>query len=402
MAVEQTDVQEEAVEPSTTATETLPVDGEVDPLSPDSQVPSTSEVETDASEEEAGEPDIEEASPESGNFAKFKALYKEHPELRTIVGREAAMSELFPQFSEAKQIRELFPTVEDAERSVEDSRNLRQLSEDFRTNPPAYLEALKASDEYAFQKLVASLPSYLEHDEQSYLTVARPIINNLFDNLYQKSHGNAEYQTALAAVAQSLGINLGSYRPTQAAGNPELERLKAQLSERETRDRETQVASFFQQADSEFADRTVADIDKALGKTGFSDRIKETIKREVWDAVNDEMKSQPQTMAYINQARARAAQGRATSTERKDLVNFIYKRLNPVAARLLKEQISTWNKEVTAKSTADLTKKKAVAASTSNGNSAPKNGTQLPPAATGPRTVDDILKARRLQAGINR
>lgn len=399
-------VDTQVAEPVVESTATTPV---IDPKVDDPSLPvatteppdSSTAPEADAPVEDASEPDIEEASPESGNFSKFKHLFKDNPELRAIVGREAALSELYPTFSEAKQIRELIPTLEDAEKIVENSRALTQLSDDFRTNPSAYLDTLKHTDEYAFSKLVNALPAYLENDEQAYLGVARPIINNLFDNLHKQSQGNADFQAHLTAVAQSLGINLGAYRAATPV-NSEVDRLKAQLSEREQRDRTAQVETFFQSADSEFSERTIGDIDKALAKTGFSDRIKDTIKREVWDATNEEMKSQPQTMAYINQARARASQGRSSSSELRDLVNFTYKRLAPVTARLLKDQISTWSKEVSTKAQVDLAKKQTVAATTATipAQTRPPVATPTPPAQR--QSVDDVLAAARARAGIAR
>jgi len=69
-------------------------------------------------------------------------------QLRQIIGRERAFSELAPNgsFQELKQIVERIPSLADAEQLVADADSKRTFSQTFREDPMQFAESLKESD----------------------------------------------------------------------------------------------------------------------------------------------------------------------------------------------------------------------------------------------------------------
>src|SRR5258708_2622027 len=121
--------------------------------------------------------DLEQVPESSGDFPKYKPLFKEHPELRQILGREKAFSEL-GAFSEVRSIIERVPTITDAEQLVEDAENKRTFGKSFREDVPTFVESLKESDPLAFSTFAKELPKVLaETAPELYTEQARYYVN---------------------------------------------------------------------------------------------------------------------------------------------------------------------------------------------------------------------------------
>ena len=131
-------------------------------------------------EAEETELNLEEAPETSGDYAKYKEIFKEHPELgsdwRTILGREAAFSGL-GQFSEVKGIVERVPTLEDAEILSSQAENHRLLGETYRTDPVGFVESLQENDPNAFATLTRQLPEILAQTDTQSLSGTGPLLH---------------------------------------------------------------------------------------------------------------------------------------------------------------------------------------------------------------------------------
>ncbi len=381
------------------------------PVVPDGQTPADPATPADEleqplvegqTEEVDGEPEIEE-SVESKPFSEYKDAIQSHPELRTVLGREKAFSELFPKFSEAKQLRDWFPSQEDAERIVDEANNLRTMGETFRNDPAGYMDSLRGSDPTAYQRLVESMPTYLSQaDPNLYTAVARPIVNTVFDNLYDAAvaAGDKDFASKLIEIAnKGLGINLGGYRPQTNTANSETERLRQQLKERDDRDRQSGYQSFVQETDDAFSSAVMQHIDDVLDKSTFPEKVKETIKSRLWTSVNATMKNQPAVKREVETLYAKAAAGRATRAEQSKLIDFLKQRAISQIPSLYKSEAATWAKVVVTKNKEDIERKQGIANTTKDAGSgagstgAAKVATVRPSGVR--KNIDDVLAAAR-------
>src|SRR5215475_4626253 len=126
----ETDVQvieklESAAETPAPPTEPVTPPADTAAVPPAEETPKEQPIAGDEPVEET-EVDLDQTPESSGDFPKYKPLFKENPELRQILGREKAFSEL-GTFSEVKGIIERVPTLEDAETLAGQAENHRAL-----------------------------------------------------------------------------------------------------------------------------------------------------------------------------------------------------------------------------------------------------------------------------------
>jgi hypothetical protein len=349
------------------------------------------------------EPELDlEAVPESsGDFPKYKPLFKDHPELRQILGREKAFSEL-GAFSEVRSIIERVPTITDAEQLVEDAENKRALGQTFRENPLQFAESLKESDPLAFSAFVKELPRVLaETAPELYTESARYFVNRAVDYLWNAAQqsGNQELATAVQLVAsQGLGYQLGSSIVQPRAENSEAAKLRQKLQERDQADQESAFNSFFTQTDQAITDFGISSIEAEI-KKALPDVSENALKRmvsESWDRSRSVMGAQPQTVAEVNRLLDAARKGKQSIADHKAIVNYSTSRAKLVIPKVVKEVIGEWTRDVLATNKKTIDQKKAVAATTRDVGSGPQGTSSAAapsaPAHNGkPRGVNSIF-----------
>jgi hypothetical protein len=343
-------------------------------------------VEGTPSTEEEQEVDLDAVPESSGDFAAYKPLFKDHPELKTILGREQAFSDIAPNgsFSELKGIVERVPTLEDAETLATQAENLRALGETFRRDPAAFTESLKENDPLAYQQWVKNLPQVLaDSDPTSYTEQARFYSNAVLDNLFAAAQrtGNEQALISLQNVAAMLGVQLGTPR-MEVRGNSEVEKLRRQLAEREQADTSAQAASFWDGTVQEHVSNSMSEIESLIRKSipTVSDGQLKRMAGEVWDGVNVKLASQPQTMAQINQFKANVAKGRMSVSDHKAIVDYTMKRTKQIIPLVWKDVSSEWSKQILAFNKEQIEKKKGVTPTPAPVASAPQRSTPAKPA----------------------
>lgn len=400
-------VETQVAEPEVQATAIpVPDDKPADSVPPTDQTGEQEQPQVDQPEETEpeSEPDLEESA-EAKPFSEYKDVFKTHPELRTKVARENAFTELFPKFSDAKQLREWFPTQDDAERIVEDSTNLRTMQETFRSDPAGYMDSLRETDAASFQKLVTSLPSYLsQSDPDLYANVARPIVTTVFDNLFEAAQaaGDKALVAQLIEVAgRGLGITLGGYRPQrQDASTSEIERLRKQVQERDEADRERAFTTFTQDVDQQFVSRVQGEIAKIVDGSTFTDKVKTTIKKSVWESVHASINNQPAVRSEVERLFVKARDGKATKAEQSQLVESLVRRASSLIPGVYKTESAEWAKAVVKRSKEEIANKQRIAETTKDAGSGVGAGGAARPASAPrpprqPRTAADILAEAR-------
>jgi hypothetical protein len=379
--------------------EVTPVEGQPAVAQPETPTPEAAEPEIET------EPNLEEAPETSGDFAKYKPLFKEHPELRNIIGREKAFSEL-GQFSEVKEIVQRIPTLADAEQLVTDSEAKRNLAQTFREDTATFVESLKDSDPLAFQNLANQLPDILaESDPQLYSQQARTYSTKVLTNLLHMAQqdGNQALYDAVQMVANGLGERLGAQAAPLAKPNSELERLRREKTEREQQDRSASFDTFWNSTDQVVINNTVTDIE-AIAKKAIPTATESQLKRIVQESYAKTLEminQQPQTIAQINQYRAMAQKGKQGIAEHNAIISYVTGRVKLVVPKATKSVIDEWSKSVLQLNQDKTDKQKAIAAKTKDVGTGPQGTTSsaaAPQPANGKRnSVSTILE--RIEAG---
>lgn len=370
---------ETAAPPTATVDEVKP--GEVQP---ETEIPSPTDEVIEQPDEE---PNLDETPGSSGDFEAYKPLFKEHPDLRNILGREKAFSEIAPNgsFYELKQIVERVPSLEDAEALAVAAENHRNLGEIYRKDPVAFTESLRENDPFAFSQLATKLPEILaQTDPRLYRDQAEFYTNAVLDNLYAiaQQSKNEEALTAIQNVAQMLGARLGQPRMAAQPGNSEVERLKRQLQERDQEEMTNRAVSFWDSANDEYAKNASSEIEGLITKS-IPDVTEAQLSRmaaEVWEKVNQRLGTQPQTMAQIENFKKQVAQGRMSPADYRAIVDFSTRRAKQMIPLVWKEVSSEWSKQVLAFNQKQIEKKKGIAQTTAEVSPA------TAPSTTGTRT----------------
>jgi len=346
---------------------------------------------------EETEVDLDATPESSGEFGKYKTLFKENPELRQIIGREKAFSEL-GQFSEVKSIIERVPTLEDAEVLSSQAENHRQLGETFRNDPAGFAESLKENDPLAFQQFAARLPEVLRQDDPELWTKqATAYTGEVLTNAYQiaQQTQDAELAKAIQLVHQALGLS-HSARPTPAA-NPELEKLRKEKAEREQSDRQGQYQSFLNNATSAINEVMYSDVEAQIRKAlpTVTAKTLERMKEEAVQKTMDVLMAQPQTMAQIETFKKNALKGRMGDSDHKQIVAHGIGRAKLVIPKAVRAVVDEWTKEVLRVNNETTEKKKALAANTRDAGTGPQGTTsaaQLPATNGKRRTEEDVYR----------
>lgn len=372
-----------------------PKPGEVKPAEGQPEI-----AQAETAVEETTEINLDEVPETSGDFPKYKELFRANPELRQIVGREKAFSEL-GNFSDVREIVSRIPTVEDAETLTEQAENARSFGETFRGDRTKFVESLKESDPLAFQALVSELPEILAStDEKLYIEQARTFTNRVMTNtlaLAQQS-GDAELLKAVQIVAQYLGVQHSDASP-RTADTSEAARLRKQIADRDKSDANQAFESFWNSTDEVIIGNTVSEIDRTLKQAlpNATEKQLSRISREVYSKTLEMLNAQPQFRQQLDSFRANAMKGRQGIADHKALVDFATRRAKLVIPKVAKDVISEWSSEILKLDKETLDKKKQIAASTKDVGSGPQGTTSAASTqangggGTKPRHVSDVF-----------
>ena len=360
-AASATTTEEPKVAPPTTE---VPAEGTQQPVEGQPEVPETP-VPAETAEVET-EPDLDATPETSGDFAKYKPLFTEHPELRNIIGREKAFSELGP-FSEVREIVQRIPTLEDAETLASQAENLKEFSETFRGSPAQFAERLQELDKPAFVELVKALqsPEVLENVAPHLLRErVQSDVHRALEATYAQARTDEE-RAALQIVAR-----MWNYRepavPQQAPVNSELEKLKREKAERENADRESRFNSFYAGTDDAIISTSVAEIQTGIRKAypQVNEEQLKTLTERAWKNVTQSVNAQPQTRAQVQRYLDDAKKGRDSLQQQKALVSFVTGRNSKQIPVAVKEAVSWLTKQIISTNVAQIDKRKAIAQTT--------------------------------------
>jgi hypothetical protein len=194
--------------------------------------------------------------------AKYKDVFKAHPELRNAFFASQAYREVFPNIAEARQMRELYPTVADAQQAREHADELAELDDLFFSSDPkdhqTFLSGLHQEDPAAFLSMAQQMPQFLyQVAPEAYRadTAARftSTFRNLQRNAEQMGVGEGQpgqnLRNAIAVISRHLKLDLD----TQGG---QLQDPMALENQRRSQDLNRQREEFETQRTQEFYDKT--------------------------------------------------------------------------------------------------------------------------------------------------
>lgn len=382
--------------------------------SPDKEIPPAEvkpkEGEKAPEELEEKEPDLEErpALPDDA-FHKLRedGTFKAHPELRGIIGRHEAYSEL-GTVAEFRQLRETFPTQEDVEKVTGAADELRVASETFREDPAAFTETLREIDAEAFKKFTLEFPKAVAQlDPSTYSVMRAGVFEDALGLLRDSAEAdqNQELLDQLEAVAVvALGRGLSARSRMAARPDPrdaELTRLRKATEDRERTDRQQEFQQFHSAVETAYMDQCLAEIEALVVKAlpGVVADDKQDIVREVWDKLQETLTAQPQTKAYAQKMYQDAAEkSRVGATEQKALVDFLVKRAKlAIPGPGTRAVLAKWTRRLVSANQEELEKRRKVAAQGKDAGGpagAPAKPTAGSPPAAAPakrKTEDEIF-----------
>lgn len=382
--------------------------------------PSDEEKPAEPAPEEEPEPDLE-ARPElpEGSYHKYgKAqivgedgkstpLFKAFPELRGVIGRHEAYSDL-GTISELRDLRTKFPSNEDAEHIVGNSQEFEKWGGEYLDNPAAFLETLQTADQQAFEKLAAELPKFVA---TQFPEVARRQASQTIESTLRHWQTTAEQArdeelaAAISLVAERAGVNLRFAPPAPSAENSEVSRLRKQLADRENADKIATFKGFASSVESDFTESVLAEIQAQTIKSfpqlqeqgtdapSVAASKKSDLKdivREMWQELQDALDNQPQTAAYVKKAYESAKAGRNGANEKKALTDFLVARAKQTLPAIKSRVITKWARRIVADAKKAAPQK--IAAPAKESAKAPASA-PAPAKPTPRRSEEDILNS---------
>lgn len=236
-------------------------------------------------------------------------LLKEIPELKRVIFREAAYTEIFPTVEEAKE----------SQRTAEVFQNFQQ--DIIEGNVETLLVAIEKTDKSALQNFVANfIPAVQQQSKELYLEMLYPEFKKLFraaaksgDERLKVSAENLNY---FLFQDSDLDKDIG-LKPAKKDEKEE------KLSKREQEFEERIYKSFAQDVGSVTKGRAIRFISQAFRDSGISEWQQKKLTEDIFLKVDGIIQKDPRHQGVINQLWRQARQAGFTS-EWKDRISNTY------------------------------------------------------------------------------
>lgn len=343
----------------------------------------------DEGDKEEEEEEIEELREEESEAAEtpdpaddpqvLKDVFKKHPELRESYYREQAYRQEFPTVAEAREYKQLAPTLDNLKTAVTNSRELEGFDDAYFSANPAdhqtFFQTLAKQDPAQFAKVAQSIPDALYTiDPTLYRSViAEPAVVSSLGNLMQLAlqrglgeHGEGQnLANAVDVIAMTLfGKRLAELRDgAPAARTPRERELEQQLNQRtqtEQQQKVEQFQAFHTKANEAAVNKLVSSIKVSLlGKkngllkdTAFV-RRPEAVNRmigEIYNKVDAAIRADRELTRELRQI-FQDPQGRFDEAHLQRVIASIDSRSATALKKIAPGVVTTWTKKLLADNT---------------------------------------------------
>ncbi len=327
-------------------------------------------------------------------------------ELRTAWYAEKAYREVFPTVAEAREVRALFPTTEEAKGAVVARDELAKFDDLYFGNTPEshgnFLRSLREEDPDVFRSFAANFGRvHFEVDPEGYRTDTAARIENTLANL-RRAAETEEDENAVNAVDVLAARLFGRKSGQPAKGDPreaELTRREQAISQRETEAQAGQFRGFYDASNEATVTKVLGDIE-ALLKTALpaetSDAVKRRMTREIYNALDEKLRANRDLRQQLRRGFNAAQTAKDYGEERKaGLVQLVHSRAKQLLPAIAKTVVNEWTQQVLRTNQERLQKQRTAASRVDIGSGgAPAGKSGLPsPAEINYRKMsdDDIL-----------
>jgi hypothetical protein len=318
--------------------------------------------------------------------AELREVFKANPKLRDVWFSERAYREVFPTVRAAREMAELFPGgIEDAKLYRDGAETLRHLDGLYVSNSEeSHRQLAKELAELAPEAypnfVVQAVNQWAERDPEGYKGTLRATFEDELPGwaaeqglpthaqllLQALEKGDTKSATALARqlVEWSRGIGQAKTETRSSGPDAEIERLRAQLAERDARDQQRLEETLRATVTERYVAEVKGFLEKAVPTA--SQRARDRMVGDIVNAINQQLAESPGFMAQLNQLKA---EGRVQKVA--DFVIGRAKQLLPQAGRRV---LNEWTSEILAANKTAVQKKAAAAQSRDAGAGASPAG----------------------------
>lgn len=208
---------------------------------------------------------------------KFPEFFKEFPQMKHVIGREMAYSNIFPSIDEAKDAQT-------------DSNNFDILNNYFESGDTKEICSLmKDTDEKAYEKFVDNfLPTLQTQDSNTFYKITAPLIQNVINQVYSANKGRDEnIQNAALVIADYLFGN-----EDFAKNSPKITNVE------DSRNNNTERDKFFSERESLFQTEISSSVTQEVKDAIFDDIINQFPDQKIPDNMKDLIADQVDSSFY--------------------------------------------------------------------------------------------------------
>lgn len=304
----------------------------------DEEKPDEEEVDEEVVDEP--EPDLDkvfEGRPSLTDIkAKYPEIFKQFPELKQVLFREAEYSNLFP-------------TVEEAKRSAGRADLLTNIENDIKeANTAPLLETVKGGGQDYMLKLSQNFLTSLEKiDRPVFIETIKPVLKNLVRNMYSvgKNKNNDQlYNAALIMHEYVFGdyeYEKGYESPLSKKDDPERKQFETEKTEFERKQFESAAKDINFRIDRSIGRIVERSLEKVDNLTPFlKNSITEKITKKIYDTLAKDQRHQATMKSHWSTA---AQQGYAEDSKARAITAFLARAKSIIPAirnEVLKEAFS--------------------------------------------------------------
>lgn len=302
---------------------------------------------------------------------ELRELFKQNPKLkefRDAKFSDSAYRELFPQISDARELRQLFPTLDDAKRAVESAEQHAQLEELFTSDPDGYLKAISEGNPEAFQAVAERMDGFMRQlNPQAWQAKQETSMRDLLGQAhsYAVETQNEDLQAAVDLIHQAMwGRPFAPVAGRQpSAKERELGERERKLSEREEAERQKVFTNYQQSVQSQYIEGTVAEIEKQVKALlpDVSESAQKRIVKEIFSEIDGRLAAMPAVKAELQRRGAGVRKSGADERAITEAVEYLTKRSLGMVAQVAADKVSEWTKDILATNKSALQKQQDAA-----------------------------------------
>lgn len=312
---------------------------------------------------------------------ELRQLLAKEPRIRDFYFAERKYRELFPTLGEARELRERFPTAQDADAVIRQAENLLAVERTYRERPEDFIKGIAKGDPAAFERFVEAVPFtlYESNPEMYRAKIAEPVVRSLVANLAEKaaSAGDQELADAVGTLVERLGLKFDQPASGPGAGEPwraEYEQLKRDNEERARALAETQERGFDTSIQRTFIGDLKTQVEAEIQKLGPA--IPEVVRETVYNSIMEGILGKIAANSWLNERAIQVKRnGDYGAGHLQEMVNLLSTHARPMIPGVIAAVLNKWAPVIVKGNAQELNeaKTKADAKEVGNGNDAPRD-----------------------------